>query len=135
MAVYFRNGGIFHRNMHFVAALWNIGAGLPILIASMFTEALFPIFGMSVPNNLMWLQFSLSIIIVWGIGYYLVSRNISRNHWILILGILVKAAYFFIGLIYLMSGEVNFLFLSTGIVDLIFVALFIEFLMNYKKAG
>ncbi len=125
----------YYRGMLFVAALWNIGAGLPILIASMFTEALFPIFGMSVPNNLMWLQFSLSIIIVWGIGYYLVSRNISRNHWILILGILVKAAYFFIGLIYLMSGEVNFLFLSTGIVDLIFVALFIEFLMNYKKAG
>lgn len=69
----------------------------------------------------------------YGIGYIMVSRDITKNHGIIFIGVIGKILFFIDCIIALLLNEGNFFLLLTGSVDLIFAILFIEFLLAAKK--
>jgi len=93
---------------------------------------IFSMLNMKALNYPVILQLSLSFVFVLGVGYYWVSKDINKNHDIVKLGILAKTASFLLMFYYFISGDLPFLIFSTGIVDLLFAVLFVEFLLHWK---
>ena len=123
----------YYKYMYLLAALWNIGASLLFLILSIIDKSIFLTMGMQIPPSLFFLHVFIFLVISFGIGYILVSRDINKNHGVVIIGIIGKISFFICALIYMLLGDANFLLVVLGIVDIFFVCLFIEFLINFKK--
>jgi len=73
------------------------------------------------------------LIFTFGIGYFIVGRDIDSNRGIVILGIISKLAYFGCNLIYLFIGELTLVFVVLAFGDFVFAMLFIEFMLKYEK--
>jgi purine-cytosine permease-like protein len=73
------------------------------------------------------------LVFIIGIGYYIVSRDIDKNHGVVILGAIGKFYMIILFSIYFAQGYSNFLPVIPAIGDLIFGILFVEFLISYKK--
>jgi len=75
----------------------------------------------------------LGLAFVFGLGYYRVSRDLTKNYEIVKMGILGKLIVF-IGLTWAgATGQVHWILIVPGIVDLVFAILYIEFLMTSEK--
>lgn len=120
----------YYKKMFFIGAIWNWVATLTFAIGWKF---LFPLFGMASPNYLVFYMLFLGLCFVYGIGYFWVSRDISSNHGIVRMGIIGKLLVFAGFLIAWVMGEVPLIIVGSGVVDLIFAILFIEFLKSYGK--
>jgi hypothetical protein len=75
----------------------------------------------------------MSLVFVFGIGYYWVSKDLSKNHDIVKLGIIAKITVFLIFPYHYLIGNMPLLIALFGVVDLIFAILFLKFLMNMKR--
>ena len=82
---------------------------------------------------MVWLKLSLVLIALFGIGYILVSRDISKNHGLVLIGALAKMSFFVFALIYFFLGDVNILIVLLGGIDILMAILFVEFLINSKE--
>jgi hypothetical protein len=82
---------------------------------------------------LFWLYSYLILIAMYGFMYVLVGLDITKNHLIISSGMIMKVAYFIIWLVFYLVGICKWEFLVVGGIDLIFMALFIEFFVNYGK--
>jgi hypothetical protein len=122
----------YYQKMFFIGAIWNWSATVPFALGY---KILFPLFGMALPNYLVFFMMFLGLAFVYGIGYFWVSRDIHKNHDIVRMGIIGKIIVFVAFLWAWMAGEVPLILVGPGIIDLIFAILYIEFLMTYKKAG
>ena len=91
-------------------------------------------FGMPSPASLFPFHAMFWFIIAFGIGYFIVSRDITKNHGVVLIGALGKIIFLIDCIVTLLLKEANMVLLGTGIVDLIFAILFIEFLLKTKKA-
>ena len=120
----------YYKKMFFIGAIWNWVATLTFAIGWKF---LFPLFGMAFPNYLVFYMMFLGLAFVFGIGYFWVSRDISLNHDIVRMGIIGKLIVFVSMLLAWIGGEIPIIIVGSGVVDLIFAILFIEFLMAYRK--
>lgn len=120
----------YYKKMFFIGAIWNWVATLTFAIG---WKILFPLFGMASPNYLVFYMLFLGLCFVYGIGYFWVSRDISSNHGIVRMGIIGKLLVFAGFLIAWVMGEVPLIIVGSGIVDLIFAILFIDFLKSYGK--
>ena len=80
-----------------------------------------------------WLYSYLILVGMYGFMYILVGLDITKNHLIISSGMIMKAAYFIIWLIFFIIGYCKWEFLVVGGIDLIFMVLFIEFFVNYGK--
>jgi hypothetical protein len=76
------------------------------------------------------LQIALAHIFVYGIGYFYLYKDRVANRWIAKLGIYGKTAVFVILLDGWLAGDIVFVLVIPGIVDLIFAVLFLEFLIS-----
>ena len=123
----------YYKFLFLIGAIWNLILGLLFIALSPLADSIFPMFGMEVPPSLLFLQSFFGVVVVFGIGYYLVSRNINKNHGIVLLGILTKLYVFILFLAYFIIGDSNFLSVVPAIGDLIFACLFVEFLIRFKK--
>ena len=85
-----------------------------------------------VPPSMIWLQLTLFLILIFGIGYILVARDLEKNQGIVLTGALAKLTFFIIALTYYIFGDVNILIVLLGGIDLVMVILFIEFLLKNK---
>jgi CHASE2 domain-containing sensor protein len=81
---------------------------------------------------MVWLQLSLILIALLGVGYIMVSRDISKNHGLVLVGGLTKLSFFLMSLVYFFIGDLNVLIVLLGSVDLIMVILFTEFLLKNR---
>lgn len=120
----------YNRNLFFIGALWNWGA---TLVFFFFYEPIFSIFGMEPPLYPANLQLFLALAFVFGIGYYWVSKDTSNNHDIVKMGIIGKVMVFMLFLYHSVFGNLIFVFAAIGAVDLVFAALFFEFLIHIQK--
>jgi hypothetical protein len=121
----------YYKKMFFIAALYNWGATLPFAVGY---KTFFPLFNMELPRYLVFFMMFLGLCFVFGIGYFWVSRDVYKNHDIVWMGIIGKLIVF-VGLLWAwMAGEVPLILTGPGIIDMIFVLLFIEFLTTVKKA-
>jgi hypothetical protein len=111
----------------FVAgALWNCAASLALYF---FHGALFSLLGMPPIDDSMFAQLFFMAAFLFGVGYYWVSRDLSRNHGIIKLGIAGKILVFAIMTYHLIFHNcIHWFFASAGVVDLIFAGFFIKFL-------
>lgn len=120
----------YYRSLFVVGALWNWGATLFFFIAY---KPLYAWLNMRTPDDPIYLQLFLGLCFVYGIGYFLVSRDINANHGIVIMGIIGKIIVFIGFVVDYLTGNAHLLIVLCGTVDLIFALLFIEFLMRIKK--
>ena len=122
----------YYKILFLVAALYNIINSVTFILVSIVATDLFPFFVVEIPTSMIWLQLSLILIALLGVGYILVSRNISKNHGLVFIGGLAKLSFFLISLIYFFIGDLNILIVLLGSVDLIMVILFMEFLVKNR---
>ncbi len=120
----------YYKWLFIIGALWNWGAAVIFFIGYSY---IFSMLNMKALNYPVILQLFLALVFVYGVGYYWVSKDINKNHDIVKLGIMAKTATFLLMLYYFISGELPFLILSTGIVDLLFAVLFVEFLFHWRE--
>ena len=118
---------IYYKYLLIIGAIWNIIISLLIFLGSFFANP-----GLNELGTVYYQMFSM-VVLLFGIGYYLVGRNLEKNHAIITLGALGKILVFIFMLTYYILGVVDVISLIIGIVDLIFGILFIEFLFNFKK--
>jgi hypothetical protein len=119
----------YYKNFFIVAAVWNWVATVPFFFAY---EQIFAFLGMRMPIYPVTLQLFLSLAFVFGIGYYWVSRNLM-NLEIVKMGVVGKILVFLLFLYYAAIGNIPWLLVLPGIVDLIFAILFMEYLLRVKR--
>lgn len=118
-----------YQKMFFFGAVWNwVAAGSTALGY----KILFPLFNMQLPAYPVFLLLFLGLCFVYGIGYFWVSQDLSQNRGIVKMGIIGKLMVF-VGFLWgVITGQVHFIFIGVGIVDLVFTVLFIKFLQVSK---
>ncbi len=129
----------YYKYLFLFSATYNILNGTIFIIVSVAMTNLFPVFEVPIPPSMLWLQLSLALIMVLGIGYIIVAMDISQNHGIVIIGGISKMLFFFMTLGYYIYGlvdttdHVGLIIVLLGGFDVIIVCLFAEFLLKYGK--
>lgn len=124
----------YYKNLFIIAALWNLGAAIPLWLGGVFIPDLtFGIYGITPPTTLFPYHAMFWFIMAFGIGYLIVSCDITKNHGIVVIGIIAKVLFLLDCIITVVLKEANLLLLFPGIVDFIFAMLFLEFLLSAKK--
>lgn len=138
----------FWKKMFFVGSLWNISIGLSGLLLTDFilmmmfgkapmTENFSAFINGTVPvtNNLQTLiffRFFMIAVILFGIGYYWVSRDLLANRAVIWLGLVAKLMIFFTFAYYFTMGQSSFFSVLICSGDFVFSILFILFLYQTK---
>ncbi len=117
----------YYKKLFFVAALWNLALGFVFLVSF---SRLMPLFGMPTPPRELaaFHQMGILLAMVYGIGYYMVSRELYAHRGIVLLGIIGKVVVFLLFLYHLAFSGLHLLIFLIGVGDLIFALLFIRFL-------
>jgi hypothetical protein len=120
--------------MFVLAGLWNIGIGLTGACATDFSVALFFGPGAVTDAFLAALSFKLFMvaITVFGVGYYMVSRDLTMNRGIIWLGLACKMILFFLFNYLFFTGRATILAVLTVTGDFIWSLLFILFLYQTR---
>jgi hypothetical protein len=123
----------YYKYLFLIGAVWNWLIGITFITTSIFMPDVYTLFGTDAPSSLVWMHIFFIFVIIFGIGYYWVGRNIDGNHGIVKMGIIAKLTVFVVFGYYFLVGDFNFLVFGPTGIDLVFVLLFIEFLLNYPK--
>ncbi len=120
----------FFSKMFFLAGLWNLGIGLIGLFFTDFSVALF--FGQNAvtANFLALVMFRLFMvaIIIFGIGYYIVSRALMLNRGIIWLGLVSKIILFVIFIFFFFTGKATLIAALALTGDFLWSLLFLLFI-------
>ena len=128
------NKAFYYKYMFIVAGIGYIFAAVIFGVLAPTVANFMPFFGLDINIHIwVWLYSYLLAIASLGFMYFLVGLDITRNHLVISAGMIFKFCQFIIWLILYILGYCNLPLLIVGIVDLVFVALFIEFFINYKK--
>lgn len=123
------------KKMFAVGALWNIGIGLCGLFFYDFSIKM--LFGaQAVTDNLLTLiffRFFMIAVIIFGVGYYIVSRNLNANRAVVWLGLAAKLIIFFTFVYYYILGQATWFSVFGCSGDFAFSILFIIFLYQTKE--
>lgn len=130
------NKSKYYKNLFLIGGLWNLGAAIPCWLGGIFMpDFVFGILGMAVPTVMFPYHVMYGLIISFGIGYIIVSRDITKNHAIVVVSVIAKVLFFIACVITVALKEANVLLVLIGIVDILFVCLFLEFLLSVKKGS
>jgi hypothetical protein len=88
---------------------------------------------MTAPPSLFFFHATIWFIVALGIGYFIVSRDINKNHGIVVLGVLTKISFGIDAIATVAMAEAGDTLLVFGVIDLLFAVLFAEFLFWTKK--
>ncbi len=122
----------YYRALFLASAAWNAlaaGAVLFLLTNAMFRTRL----GISNPADPLSLQLLASCLLLFGLGYYGVSRALSKNHGLVKLGVIGKIAVFLLFFGHALAGTIPVTLAVPSVVDLLFAALFLEFLVHWRR--
>jgi len=122
----------YYRALFLASAVWNAlaaGAVLFLLTNAMFRTRL----GISNPADPLSLQLLASCLLLFGLGYYGVSRALSKNHGLVKLGVIGKIAVFLLFFGHALAGTIPVTLAVPSVVDLLFAALFLEFLVHWRR--
>ena len=121
----------YYRWLFVFAALWNAlsaGAVLFLLTDAKFRQDT----GFPGPADTLSLQLLASCLFVFGLGYYWVSRDLSRNRDLVKLGVIGKPLVILVFVAHALAGEIPWLLTVPSVVDVLFGALFLEFLLRTR---
>jgi hypothetical protein len=129
-----KNSTGFWGKMFFAGALWNIGIGLYGLLFYDFSMKM--LFGaQAITANLLTLiffRFFMIAVIIFGVGYYIVSRDLSANRAVVWMGLAAKLIIFFTFVYYYFLGQASWFSVFGCSGDFAFSILFILFLHQTK---
>jgi hypothetical protein len=130
------NRSTYYKNLFLIGGIWNIAAAFPTWLGGIIMpEFSFGMFGLTPPTVLFPYHAMFWFVIAFGIGYFIVSSDISRNHGVVVVGITAKTIFFIDCVITFALKQGNIMLLLVGIVDLIFACLFLEFLLSMRKGS
>lgn len=116
------------KNVFLISSIYDVVLGVLFFL---FYKPVFNFLNITIPSHPEYLQMSAAFVMVLGIGYFFVYRNIARNRDLWKLGILYKITYsLLIFYYYFILHTANITFLYFAFIDVIFVVLF---LMLYGK--
>jgi hypothetical protein len=122
----------YYRWMFLAAAAWNALAAGAVLF--LLTNATFRIrMGISKPADTLSLQLLASCLLLFGLGYYWVSRALSKNHGLVKLGVIGKTIVFLLFFGHALTGAIPVTLAVPSVADLLFAALFLEFLVHWRR--
>ncbi len=125
---------MYYKKLFLIGGLWNLVLAFPAWLGGIILPAFtFGIFGMAPTEMLFPYHAMFWFIMILGIGYIIVSCDITKNHGIVVMGILSKTLFFIDCVITLALKQANVVLLLIGIGDIIFACLFLEFLRTVKK--
>jgi hypothetical protein len=129
-----RMGEAFYKRQFLIGALWNVVGGLLIALE---TPWIFASAGLDIPHPPVYYAAWVALLITFGIGYYMVYRDMYGNKNIVVLGIIGKLVFsvVFIYCMIVYRGQVPPLFLIPVAGDLVFVVFFWMFLRYARRAG
>lgn len=110
-----------------VAAIWNLGAAGMLLFNPDFLLARLNIRDMAA--RLLARSFASSVS-TWGFGYALIAYNPTRFRDFAWLGVISKTIFFLIYLVAWLNRQMSLVAFVPALVDLVFAALFLEFLLR-----
>jgi hypothetical protein len=123
----------YHRLMFLLAAIWNWTLALGFFALSRIDINYFPATGLAIPNTMLWFDSFMGLVFVFGIGFYIVSKNVNENHGLILMGCFEKFIVFIIPLVWFFLGQASLWVVGFITVDLLFGLLFIEDLMAIRK--
>lgn len=118
-----------------VAALWNFAAAGSLWVAGLTAPGVFGMFGMTSPPDLFYFNAMMGFIVTFGVGYLLVSRDTSRNHGVVLIGVIGKSVIVLDTIVAVAREEANAAVLGFGLVDLVFAVLFVDFLRRSGRGA
>ena len=113
-----------------VSAWYDILLGI---IFGLFFRLIYRSFGVELPNHAGYIQLSALYIFIFGIGFYLVYKNPVQNRQIILLGILMKLAFFVVAFGHLIFDTIPSIYIPFAILDIVFVLLFLPANSALKK--
>jgi hypothetical protein len=119
-----------YKKLFLIAAIYDLLLGL---IFFLFYNQIYSIFNIQSTDYPMYLQLSAAFVIAMGVGYYFVYKNLYRNVDLVKLGIVYKIVYSGLTIYFFIFGPAHYLFLIFAIIDIIFIAYFVKFLMFAKE--
>jgi hypothetical protein len=121
----------YYRWFFVFAALWNALSACAVLF--LLTNAEFrQDTGFPGSADTLSLQLLASCLFVFGLGYYWVSRDLSRNRDLVKLGVIGKPLVILVFVAHALAGEIPWLLTVPSVVDVLFGALFLEFLLRTR---
>jgi hypothetical protein len=127
-----------YRLVFFLGALWNLLGGAFIIAA---TGWIFNSAGVAVPFPAAYYYTWTAMILIFGLGYYCVYRDMFRNRDIVLMGAIGKTVFCGVFLYYFISypGQIPTVFLIPIAGDLVFIVFFVMFLRfayaRHRNAG
>ncbi len=125
----------FYTRFFQVAAAWNIIGAITVLLSLKTHFKLFYKVNLTNPHYLLWMyhyNFWL-IVLMLGVGYYLVSRNLRENWAVVLFGVIGKLFIGFTWLYIWWKHKATLLLVFGAVGDIIFALFFIHFLLNIDK--
>jgi hypothetical protein len=119
--------------MFLAAAIWNWLLATGFLILWRIDINYFLIFDLDIPNTMLWFDSFMGMVFVFGIGFYLVSKNMKENHGLILMACFEKFVVFTIPLIWFFLEQASIWVVLFVSIDLIFGLLFIEDLITIRK--
>ncbi|HUX98506.1 MAG TPA: hypothetical protein VMV49_03015 [Candidatus Deferrimicrobium sp.] len=124
----------YYRKLFLIGAIWNWFVAILLLLISLFMiDLAASLLGMEIPPSLIWIHLIIGLIFAYGVGYYIIARDLTKNHGLVIIGIMEKYLFFIIFLIYYIFGDININAVLLVVPDFIFGCLYLEFIFDYKK--
>jgi hypothetical protein len=120
------------RPLFVVAALYDFVLGVVFLFAF---QSVYLRFNVTLPNHPAYVQFAATLVAIFGVGFWFVSRAPERNRDIIKLGILLKLAYSATVLVYWAQGRIPMMWVPFAWIDLAFMATFIAALRALAVGG
>jgi len=125
----------FFSRMFFLGSLWNFGVGLTGIFFYDFSVRF--LFGVHAAGDGLVAQvgfrFFMAAVVLFGAGYFMVSRDLSRNRGIVWLGLSGKLMVFFAVSVLFILTDVTIWFFLGAFTDLIFAVLFVLFLVKVRS--
>lgn len=121
----------FWRGLFVVAAVFNVAAGLPPLVAP---EQTLETFGMAPMPDHLFMRDTGLLVLTFGVGYWFVSRNLNLRE-IVWLGVIGKSSVVVLFAWSWMRGLVSSTAAAVGMGDLLFVIGFLSFLATHRPSA
>lgn len=119
----------YYEGLFKVGGLWNLLAAAIFLVLK---GPALAVLGMQEPTYTVFYDGFFVAVLLFGIGYYQVGRNLDQNRAVVLLGAIGKVAVFLLFLSGWRRGELPGVVAILGTGDLVFALLFFEFLRHER---
>ena len=122
----------YYKYLFFSGGCYNLIA-IPLFVFLPLIDGFFPLLGIENPPSLLFATLLGVVIGSLAIVYFISAKDISKNHGLVVAGVVGRPLAFVSVLIYSILGQCNWVLPVLLSFDLIQAAAYVEFLVKYKK--